>query len=557
VTAALTNRSEATDAATTAITLVGWPSVTGTAGERAFAEALYVLLSAEPYFQAHPADIWLQPIANDPGGRSNLWALVRGDGADTVVLTGHYDVVGTTNYGRHESLAFDPLALRRALIADLASSASSAQERLALEDFRSGAFLPGRGALDMKSGLAAGITALRRFAAQADRRGNLLLIATPDEENSSVGMRAAAAELVRWPAATGRELVAAINLDATSDHGDGRDGQAIYLGSVGKVLLTTYVVGRDAHAGYPFEGISASRLAAEIVRRLDCETALADEAHGEVAPPPAVLELRDTRTHYDVTLPAAIWCAINVLQHQRTAEQLLAVARGLVRDAVGEALDEITRRSAAWHALSEQPFDEGQPEPLVLTFAELEARVWSATDGERERYVAFVNDVAAQNLEMPTTARLVTEWLWQESGLRGPAVILGFGSVPYPAVHLDDGPRSAPARAAVEAAIRFAADTYGAALRTRQYFAGISDMSFLGGGDTEDLKLVAVNTPAWHARIRWDISAAALHVPVINIGPWGRDYHQRLERVNSRYAFEVLPAVVGQLIEHLLRSNRA
>jgi hypothetical protein len=86
-------------------------------------------------------------------------------------------------------LAFKPDELLAALIADLESRPLNATEQQALDDFNSGAFLPGRGILDMKSGIAAGKAVLEAFAEEPDRSGNLLLIATPDEERGSRGMR--------------------------------------------------------------------------------------------------------------------------------------------------------------------------------------------------------------------------------------------------------------------------------------------------------------------------------------------------------------------------------
>ncbi|WP_243759730.1 hypothetical protein [Deinococcus radiodurans] len=60
------------------IELVRAASVTNTAGEQAFPETLLRVLGRLPYFQAHPEDLWTQPIENDPYGRRNVYALVRG-----------------------------------------------------------------------------------------------------------------------------------------------------------------------------------------------------------------------------------------------------------------------------------------------------------------------------------------------------------------------------------------------------------------------------------------------------------------------------------------------
>ena len=57
------------------LTLVGYPSVTGTPGEREFAGYIRDVLAAHPYFQIHPAHLRLEPIPDDPHGRANVFAL--------------------------------------------------------------------------------------------------------------------------------------------------------------------------------------------------------------------------------------------------------------------------------------------------------------------------------------------------------------------------------------------------------------------------------------------------------------------------------------------------
>src|SRR4051794_37492686 len=99
--------------------LVCMPSVNGTPDEVQFAARLHALLAARPSFKAHPKQVWREQIAGDPLGRENVFALVRGNGPTTVVLTGHYDVVDIGNYGRLASLAFDPEALLPELISQL------------------------------------------------------------------------------------------------------------------------------------------------------------------------------------------------------------------------------------------------------------------------------------------------------------------------------------------------------------------------------------------------------------------------------------------------------
>jgi len=61
------------------------------------------------------------------------------------------------------------------------------------------------------------------------------------------------------------------------------------------------------------------------------------------------------------------------------------------------------------------------------------------------------------------------------------------------------------------------------------------------------------NTPTWRTRIRHDYQAIqVLDLPAINVGPWGRDYHQRTERVYMPYAFSGVPELIWRIVDDLL-----
>src|SRR5690606_19468921 len=85
-----------------------------------------------------------------------------------VVLTGHFDTVETASYGDLQPLALDPARLAPALVEKLAAEADDPDSARALADLKSGAFLPGRGLLDMKGGLAAGLAVLEAVARLPD-----------------------------------------------------------------------------------------------------------------------------------------------------------------------------------------------------------------------------------------------------------------------------------------------------------------------------------------------------------------------------------------------------
>jgi arginine utilization protein RocB len=178
-----------------------------------------------------------------------------------VLLTGHFDTVPIEDYGDLKPVAGSADALRKGLLQRLQTNAVTAAERRAVADLSTDDFLPGRGLLDMKAGLAAGLAVLEAFAADPDRIGNLLFLAVPDEEVNAAGARAAAPALPEIARQLGLEIRAAINLDAIADDGNGENGRAVALGTIGKLLPSALVVGVPAHAGYSFNGLSACALA--------------------------------------------------------------------------------------------------------------------------------------------------------------------------------------------------------------------------------------------------------------------------------------------------------
>jgi arginine utilization protein RocB len=413
----------------------------------------------------------------------------------------------------------------------------------------------------MKSGLAAGIAVQEHFA-EGTPSGNILLIATPDEEANSCGMRAAAERLPGLIESLNLDPIAAINLDVTVDRGDGREGQAIFLGSVGKVLPAVYLAGRETHAGAPFDGVNPNLLAAEITRRVECNVELSDVAEGEATPPPVSLKQIDLKPHYDVTTPAAAWCAYNLLTHGRTAGQVLPIMQRLVTEALDDVVASLREQARRFEVLSGQRISPPSWQPRVYTFAELRAAALhhggaSAADAVQALLSELEHDPA---IDIPHLSRRVVELLWALSGLTGPAAVLAFASLYYPPVHVSgNSPRQLRVRAGVEReAAAFTRDT-GVPIRIRQFFPGISDMSFLGCVEQSgDIDVMAANTPAWGTRIRHDYGVLqTLDLPTLNIGPWGRDYHQRTERVYTPYAFGQVPELIRRIIAVLLNDSPA
>ena len=532
--------------------LVRWPSVGGTAGEAEFAPRLHGFLRDWPYFRANPDDLVLLDSHGSPMTR-NLVAIVRGQGSRALALAGHYDTVAIDNYHDLAPLACQPNRLACALLDDLSSRPLTTQEARARDDLASGDFLPGRGMLDMKSGLAAGLAVLERFASLPNRQGNLVMLITPDEERESRGMRALRRDLPELMKARGLRIAGAVNMDVTSDQGDGQAGRAVYHGSIGKLLPFALVVGQSAHAAYPFEGTSAALIGAEILRAVEGNSALADTQGGDIAPPPICLEARDLRGGYEVTTPERVWLAFNWLYHSGSAAERFAQFQALVAGAAEQAQRAFAAKAADFAALSDNRVAPAEPAPLpVLTLAELRARA-CADAATQAAFDDFEQGLAQIDNPLELSRRLA-EWLVDAAQLTGPAVVVGFAGLHYPPASLD------PARPRAAALLRAIARTEAALssdpqarLCHRPYFQGISDISFLGQPAQAGAEVIAQNTPA--ARLVDHPEPGALEFPVVNIGPWGREFHQRLERVYAPYAFHTLPRILALLADEFLMQD--
>ena len=525
--------------------LVQQPSITDSADETSYAGFLRGVLLAQPAFAQHPRNVRALRTQHDDHERHNVFGLARGSGRKTIALCGHYDVVSVENYGALQALAFNPDQLLPALIQQLESEPPTAETTLALKDLKSGDFLPGRGALDMKSGLAIGMDVINRFAA-GNFAGNLLFVATPDEENASHGMRSAVDHLAQLSAEWDLDIVAAINLDASINRGEETTGKAVFLGTVSKLLVSVLFVGRPSHAGAPFDGISANLLAAEFVRACECNPMLADLGDAEPAPVPITLKQTDLKEHYDVTTPAMNWVALNMLSHTRPPAQVMALVTREAQAALtrGQAL---ARARAAQFAAARGGDELHLNYPArVMTFAELQAHARATLAPAALQ--AWRDEVASLRGDFPSRCKIATEKLARLCGVEGPCAIVGIASLYYPATRLGDG--DADFRAAIDREVTRMTRETGEQIYTRGYFEGVSDMSFLGCSDTPDnAALVMDNTPVWGSGLFFDYAQAARRrIPIVNIGPWGRDYHQRAERVNIPYSFGVVPELIMRII---------
>lgn len=529
-------------------TLTPIPSVTGSADEAEFAGKLADLLRQSPAFAA-PGAVWTVPVPGGAYPRACVCALVRGEGRRTVIVTGHFDIVETSGYGALEPLALTPDELGPALIAQIDREPPDAHTARAREDLASGQFIAARGLLDMKAGLAAGIAVAEAFAARDDRHGNMLLVAVPDEEGNSAGARRMAEVLSDIARDNDLDIAAAINLDATGDDGDGTLGRMVSLGSVGKLLPSALVVGTAMHVADTFRGFGASALAGALAAEVEWLPELTERTGEELGAGPTLLGMKDSKTVYDVTMPASAWMYWNVALHRNGPRDVLAAMKSAAQRAAQKHLGALRERATALGVTTS--FGEAQ----VTTYAEMLEAVTAQDKDKADQIGWFAEGLAGSGIDLLEQCRRLTERLWGMSGRSGPAIVLGFASTPYLPAVLGDDPAAQRLARAVEDSISSVGGCFGTSFRTIRYFPGISDVSYFGQADASGIPDIAANTPAWKAVLGGSERLAAGGIPTINAGPWGRDYHNRLERMHIDYGFRVLPALVEEIASRVLAAD--
>jgi arginine utilization protein RocB len=427
-----------------------------------------------------------------------------------------------------------------------AALAEKGLEGEAGDDLRSGDYLFGRGVMDMKSGLATAMALLAEASAGDLFRTNLLFIAVPDEEVGSAGMRAAVPMLARMQENRGLRYLGAIMTEPPSAGAPDAEDEVISLGSVGKLMPFFYCVGMGSHVGQYFEGFNASLLAAHCGLLVEGDPALADVARGETAPPPSCLFMRDLRNGYSVTLPDRAAIFFNMMTLKRTPSDVIGEMKAIAEKAFMNAVEQV-KRSAA---------ELGRKGPVivpeVVTFEEFaSSTIQSLGEDIKGRIRKTVEAMDPSMDDRLRSLGVITEMLsWTSHP--APMIITGFLPPYYP--HRENGgesPGDMRARKVAQRVIETARKDYGVAMSTREFFQGICDLSYLGfQGSAFDVFCMASNTPGWGSVYRVALKEMmGLEVPVLNLGPSGKDPHKPTERLCLSYSLEVFPRLLREAVK--------
>jgi len=531
--------------------LVRIQSDTGTRQEKDVETYLHGWLGQREYFRNHPDYFGLYPLRKDSLERSVVWGLVKGQGDQTVILMHHHDVVDAFDYGNLAKWAYDPPKLQAALTGmELATEVRM--------DLESDAWIFGRGTGDMKAGAAIQCVLLEDYSEKTDFKGNILLLSVPDEENLSEGMRASLGLLTDLKAAFNLDYQLMINSEPHSKD-QGKIG-TFHVGSAGKLLAVIYVRGKKSHIGHIYQGLNPVLLLSEIVLQTELNTDFCDVVRGEVSPPPSWSYMRDNKEVYDASIPASAGGYLSLISLNKTPRDLIRQLKTTCEFAVGLVIDKIRQSHTAYN----RKLGRQEPEPAwrvnVNTFSELYRQALNDA-GHRfkkdydDGLEAILADIRQQRLNSPEATLKIVEMTLSHVADLSPTVVIALSPPFYPSIHNDEFQRLPDGvDHLTDYLIGIAESRWQEAYQKKNYIMGITDLSYAALQNGEDIvPFIGTNMPLWQKTYNIPFAGMeALSVPVINIGPWGKDLHKFTERVYKLDLYERTPALLESAIDYLL-----
>lgn len=535
------------------LNFVGTRSDTNSAEEKNVEEFFKNWFAKVDYFKNNPEHCGLFDIPNDYLSRKVPWCLLKGKGNDTVVFIHHNDMVETKDYGTLEHLSLKPYELEKAY-----KEGQIQLPALTKEDLFSDKWMFGRAVSDMKGGASIQLSLIEEYSKDQNFKGNIVLVSVPDEENLSAGMRGAIIHL--------KELKDKYNLDYklmlnSEPHERGDDLRpTIYDGSIGKIMPVAYARGKLAHVGQIYSGLNPINLISEIIRRTELNPNFIEKVGNTINPPPTWLYHKDRKTVYDVSLPIASCAYMSILPLKRTPKSIMDELKEISIGAFEKVLEDMNASYKVYCDIAEIGFREFEWNPIVKFYSELydEAMKDSGADFEKAYDILMLEIRDKFNSNKITTieaANTIIEKTLEFVKDKSPCVILALTPPYYPSTNnnmLEE--KSARIYELIEDLKTYAKDNFDEEYTVQNYFTGICDLSYaMYVSDQKDIDYIENNMLMWK-----DVYYIPLEIikeismPVINIGPWGRDLHKYTERVYKEDLFYKTPQLIDLFVSSLL-----
>lgn len=505
-----------------------------------------------PYFKEHPEYYGLHEIKNDHLERKSTWALLKGNGKKTIIMIHHTDTVDADDFGKYKEYAYEPYEIERLYKQD-----NVEMDEVAKNDLYSGKWLFGRGASDMKGGGSITYSLLEEYSEDEEFNGNILVLGVPDEENLSAGMRSAIYLLKELKNKYDLEYVLLLNVEP---HEKVKDNNiTVYDGSVGKIMPIFMVRGKLAHVGQVYKGFNPINLMSEIVRKTELNPDFIEKAGNTVTPAPTWLYFKDRKDVYDVSLPLTVGGYMSILTLTKSPKDILEQLKEISKEAFNHVIADMKASYEKYKDLSNMSYGGCDWKVNVKYYGEIYNEILE------EKGESFKNKISnfQRNIEekirkneitrIDGAYELIEKTLEYYNDL-SPIVVIALAPPYYPSTNNSMLENVEDINKLIAEMDNYSRNETGLGIYTQNYFTGISDLSYgLFTRDNENIDYIANNMIFWGDMyyIPLDI-IRELSMPVLNIGPWGRDLHKYTERVYKKDLLENIPRLIDYVVRNIL-----
>lgn len=532
--------------------LVEVPSISGTIGEVKAAYRIEELLYEIPYFSLHRENVRLIPIEGDPFDRCIVTAYLdlEPDCPETVILTGHYDVVDVEEYGHLMDKAYNVEEITKCID-------QMPLDKDSRKDFESGEWLFGRGTADMKYGLALCIELLRHFSEDGGIRGKILYVAVCGEETNSEGMHGAVSFLNELALEKNLKYSAFLLTECYMMDDQANDtNRYIHYGASGKIMPMYFFVGEATHGGEPFLGLDPNLIAMEVYREMELNTDFCQQNHGQTTPPPVCLKYQDLKNTYSVSTPLYSAAYYNIITISLNPEEVMKRLVEIGEKAFENAIGFIREKADKYEKITGERPVTLPVAPCVKTFYDLYSEVNKDFKGDLDDYIKrYAEKLLEEKIEIQEISIKIVKKVYELYKDKRPMVIVSIIPPYYPDVYMDKNRKDARYLLdCVDEVIQYAKDKYGETLKMKDYFMGISDMCYTSLAGNMSFDKIFENIVGANMIYKFPMDdLKKFSVPGIVLGGYGKDFHKHTERLHTGYNFDVLPELYVRLIEKILK----
>lgn len=516
--------------------LVAHSSVTHSQGEVTFPTYVHDLLMSLPYFQQHPEYIQLVPTVDHR--HAVVATYLSPKATQTITLISHFDTVGIEDYGPYQNYAFDMEKLTATFQEDMRYL-----DDMSKEDLLSGEYLFGRGSMDMKPGLMLHMSLIEQ-AILEQWDVNLVLMTVPDEEVTSKGMHAAVAHLDTLRKQHDLSIALHLNSEPTFQQAHHDTNHYHYTGSIGKIMPSVLVYGRETHVGTPAIGLSSNFILSYIQQEIEYHTRFQEYFEDEETPLPVSLRVTDIKQHYDVQTPFRSVALFNLFLFKRHANELFDLFNNAVAQGLDKGLSAYQQRIA-----------KTDVKPLNMQLMTYDRLLQYAIENHGQDIVHQLIETQIQTESEPHLQSIaIVDALMNLCRELGPTVVTFFAPPYYPATNASYHPLTEAISETIDTTLQ---EQYGRASKRIHYFNGISDLSYVSPSPNgAGFEAYENNTPVFNNTYSIPFQAIKnIQAPLMNCGPIGKDAHKVTERIHKKSAFEELPVVLSTIMQkHFLNT---